>query len=87
MYIGFDRYNAEQLFDDSMRENRAILTNGASVTKLEGSCGVCGQLLSGEIVLDGKNFKGTFKFKIESCDFANKKGAIFNFTDKINDSV
>lgn len=58
LYIGFDRYNSEQLMDDSGHDNKAILANGASVTKIQGSCGVCAQMLNGEIVFDGKNFKG-----------------------------
>ncbi|XP_057312398.1 uncharacterized protein LOC130653922 [Hydractinia symbiolongicarpus] len=58
LYLGFDRYNAEHLYDDSGHDNKATLANGASISKLDGSCGVCVQLLGGEVILDGKNFKG-----------------------------
>ncbi|XP_012555797.1 uncharacterized protein LOC100204986 isoform X1 [Hydra vulgaris] len=58
LYLGFDRYNAEHLYDDSLRENKATLANGALISKLDGSCGVCLQLLDGEVILDGENFKG-----------------------------
>lgn len=58
LYIGFDRYNSEQLYDDSGHDNKATLANGASLSKLPGSCGVCLQLLGGEIILDGKRFEG-----------------------------
>lgn len=58
LYIGFDRYNSEQLYDDSGHDNKATLANGASLSKLPGSCGVCLQLLGGEVVFDGKKFQG-----------------------------
>ena len=58
LYIGFDRYNAEHLYDDSRNDNKATLANGASISKLDGSCGVCVQLLGGEVIFDGKEFQG-----------------------------
>ena len=58
LYLGFDRYNSENLHDDSPYKNRATLANGASISKIDGSCGVCVQLLGGEVIIDGKNFEG-----------------------------
>ena len=58
LYIGFDRYKAEYLLDDSPYNNKVTLQDGAMVTKKDGSCGVCAQLLGGRISIDGKNFVG-----------------------------
>jgi len=58
LYLGFDRYNAAQIFDDSSKDNKATLENGATVTKIEGSCGMCAQLMDGEVVFNGKGFRG-----------------------------
>ena len=58
LYLGFDRYNGAQLFDDSTENNKATLENGATITKTEGSCGMCVQLTNGEVVFNGKDFKG-----------------------------
>lgn len=62
MYLGFDRYNAEKIYDDSPMRNHATLANGASISKLDGSCGTCLQLLGGEVILEGKRFKGIYVF-------------------------
>ena len=58
LYLGFDRFNNANLFDDSGHNNKATLENGATVTKVDGSCGMCAQLTDGEVVFDGKTFKG-----------------------------
>eukprot|EP00794_Sanderia_malayensis_P012811 gene12811-14124_t len=58
LYIGFDRYRAEYLLDDSPYNNKAMLQDGAIISKKDGSCGVCAQMLGGRISIDGKNFKG-----------------------------
>lgn len=44
--------------DNSAQGNNASLANGASVTKVSGSCGVCAQLLGGNINIQGKGFEG-----------------------------
>ena len=46
------------MLDTSAQGNNASLANGASVTKVAGSCGVCAQLLGGNIVIQGKGFRG-----------------------------
>ena len=45
--------------DDSPYNNKVTLQDGAMISKKDGSCGVCAQLLGGRIVIDGKNFIGT----------------------------
>ena len=59
MYIGFDRYQAEYLLDDSPYDNKAMMQDGAIISKKDGSCGVCAQMLGGRVSIDGKNFVGT----------------------------
>ena len=58
LYIGFDRYKAEYLLDDSLYDNKVTLQDGAMISKKDGSCGVCAQLLGGKIAIDGKTFIG-----------------------------
>ncbi len=58
LYLGFDRYSAENLLDGSQYNNKAMMQDGVVVTKKDGSCGVCAQILGGRISLDGKKFVG-----------------------------
>ncbi|XP_028410253.1 uncharacterized protein LOC114532854 [Dendronephthya gigantea] len=58
LYLGFDRYIGSHILDNSMENNNATLNHGATVTKVEGSCGVCAQLLGGNINIQGKGFRG-----------------------------
>ncbi|XP_048578921.1 uncharacterized protein LOC5512916 [Nematostella vectensis] len=58
VYIGFDRYNGEHLFDNSPHHNNATLQNGTLISKIRGSCGRCLQLLGGNVKFKGKSFEG-----------------------------
>lgn len=58
IYLSFDRYNGEKLFDNTVHNNNATLANGALVDKVVGSCGMCARLLGGNIVIDGAKFVG-----------------------------
>ena len=74
LYLGFDRYTGARVLDTSAQGNNASLANGASVTKVAGSCAVCAQLLGGNIVIQGKGFRGvpqqeiTIAFMIQLLD-------------------
>ena len=59
LYLGFDRYIGARIFDNSKQNNNATLDHGTTVTKVDGSCGVCAQLLGGNINIQGKGFRGT----------------------------
>jgi hypothetical protein len=58
LYLGFDRYIGARIFDNSKQNNNATLDHGTTVTKVDGSCGVCAQLLGGNINIQGKGFRG-----------------------------
>lgn len=58
MYLGFDRYINDKVLDNSKQNNNAFLKGGATVTKVDGSCGVCAQMLGGNIDIQGKGFRG-----------------------------
>ena len=61
IYLSFDRYNSERLFDNTMHNNNATLANGALVDKVTGSCGMCARLQGGNIVIDGAKLVGRSK--------------------------
>lgn len=56
--MGFDRYIGAHILDNSKENNNATLEHGTTVTKVDGSCGVCAQLLGGNIKIQGKGFRG-----------------------------
>lgn len=59
-YLGFDRYNGDRLYDDSLHNNNATLKS-AKLEKISGSCGKCVQVCcGGNITIDGAKFVGEF---------------------------
>ncbi len=59
LYLGFDRYLDTRILDNSKENNNATLDNGATVThNVDGCCGVCAQILGGNINIQGKGFRG-----------------------------
>ena len=58
LYLGFDRYIGAHILDNSKENNNATLEHGTTVTKVDGCCGVCAQLLGGNIKVQGKGFRG-----------------------------
>ena len=57
-YLGFDRYNGDRLYDDSLHNNNATLKS-AFLDKIPGSCGKCARVCcGGTIPIDGAKFIG-----------------------------
>ena len=62
VYLGFDRYNHDVVYDNSKHNNVAQLANGATTTNKEsGACGNCAEIIGGNIILNGKTFVGKMK--------------------------
>ena len=58
VYLGFDRNNNDVVYDNSKHNNIAQLANGAIISKVPGSCGLCAEFIGGNIILNGKTFVG-----------------------------
>ena len=59
-YLGFDRYNGDRLYDDSLHNNNATLKS-AFLDKIPGSCGRCARVCcGGTIPVDGAKFVGEY---------------------------
>lgn len=59
-YLGFDRYNGDRLYDDSLHNNNATLKS-AFLDKIPGSCGKCARVCcGGTIPIDGAKFIGKY---------------------------
>ena len=58
LYLGFDRYNGERLYDDSQHNNNATFKS-ARLDKVPGSCGMCLEVCcGGGVSIDGAKFVG-----------------------------
>ena len=58
LYLGFDRYNGERLYDDSQHNNNATFKS-AHLDKVPGSCGMCLEVCcGGGVNIDGAKFVG-----------------------------
>ncbi|XP_046845785.1 uncharacterized protein LOC124439570 [Xenia sp. Carnegie-2017] len=58
LYLGFDRYIGARILDNSKQNNNSTFDHGSTVGKVNGSCGVCAQILGGNINIQGRGFRG-----------------------------